>query len=692
MKQETNPVVLYQLRSLPAQARLSGNESLQQVVFGNNVFAWAFEGQGTAHYKRAHYATAAMWHSATAVLYQALLTQTGEGRWQNDLASTYMGRGNVFKAQGKFREAVVDHDQAIQLQESLKARLTSQQQARLPEWQNNLANAYGSRGNALSDQGKLSEAVADYHQAIRLQKSLKVHLANQQQAWTPEWQNNLANAYSNRGLVLSNQGKLSEALADYNQAIQLRKSIRKQLVSQQHAWTPEWQNDWAKAYVNRGNLLSNQGKFREAVLDYDQAIQLQKSLKDQLVSQQQTWPPEWQNDLARVYMNRGVGLLTQGKFVEALADYRQAIQLQKSLKDQLANQQQVWPPAWQNDLARAYVNRGNAWYAQDKLIEALADYDQAIQLQKSLKDQLASQQQAWPPAWQNDLAKAYVNRGNAWLDQSELGKALTDYGQAIQLQESLRKQLASQQQVWPPDWQNDLAMAYMNRGTEWLDQGKISEAVADYHQAIQLLTPLLFEQKFIPVIPGLTKAYRNLVLASRHPALPDDLKAINLSQQARDFLTQLAAFVDVSALPEMWLKEIKKLERVLDNNPQPKQVIKKINYPWWQKLLLAPIWNPALLNFQRKLAQHVEIEDLPEALRTKQAIAQLQHLKSTPPEPVNNWLFYGLMPLWLPLLIFFFIPIGLGKAIWMFRKNINWQKVGLFVFIIALMIWLIVFV
>src|SRR5207248_1315154 len=141
-------------------------------------------------------------------------------------------------------------------------------------------------------------------------------------------------------------------------------------------------------------------------------------------------------------------------------------------------------PAWQNDLAAAYMNRGNARSGQGDSEGAIADYHQAISLRMGRAQRLEPVGQ-WPPAWQNDLAAAYINRGNARSGQGDSDGAIADYDQAISLRESLRQRLEPVGQ-WPPAWQNDLAAAYMNRGNARSGQGDSEGVIADYHQAISL--------------------------------------------------------------------------------------------------------------------------------------------------------------------------------------------------------------
>ena len=66
----------------------------------------------------------------------------------------------------------------------------------------NNAYAHNNLGAALSDQGKLEEAIASYRQALQIDP-------------------NLAYAHNNLGVALSDQGKLEEAIAELEIAVHL---------------------------------------------------------------------------------------------------------------------------------------------------------------------------------------------------------------------------------------------------------------------------------------------------------------------------------------------------------------------------------------------------------------------------------------------------------------------------------------
>lgn len=101
-----------------------------------------------------------------------------------------------------------------------------------------------------------------------------------------------------------------------------------------------------------------------------------------------------------------------------------------------------------NNLATAYVNRGNAYNALRDIDHALADYDKAIEIE-------------------SDYSPAYYNRGIAHFEQGDLILAIADYDKAIELDPD------------DPD-------AYDSRGFAYADLRNYESAIADFDQAIVL--------------------------------------------------------------------------------------------------------------------------------------------------------------------------------------------------------------
>jgi serine/threonine-protein kinase len=130
--------------------------------------------------------------------------------------------------------------------------------------------AHNNLGNALHDQGKLDEAIAEYRAALRLNP-------------------NYTEAHNNLGVALRDQGKLDEAIAEYRAALRLKP-------------------DYPDAHNNLGVALHAQGKREEAFAEIRQAIRLRP-------------------DDFLAHYNLGIALRDQGKLDEAIAEYRAALRL-----------------------------------------------------------------------------------------------------------------------------------------------------------------------------------------------------------------------------------------------------------------------------------------------------------------------------------------------------------------------------
>lgn len=234
------------------------------------------------------------------------------------------------------------------------------------------AAALSNRGNVLRELGRLSEAASDHLAAIRISPRI-------------------AEAHNNLGLVYGDKSEWQVALDCFDRALSLK---------------PQY----FEALTNRGNALLELNRLDEALASYDKAISLKP-------------------DYAEAYSNRGNVLLKLKRLDEALASHNKAI-------------------SFKPDYAEAHSNRGNTLLELNRLEEALASHDKAVNLRP-------------------DYAEAYGNRGNALLELNRLDEALASYDKAISLD--------------PVS-----AEAYSNRGHALLELNRLDEALESYDKAISL--------------------------------------------------------------------------------------------------------------------------------------------------------------------------------------------------------------
>ena len=231
--------------------------------------------------------------------------------------------------------------------------------------------ALNNLGNALVRRGRVTEAIAQYQQALDVNADYS------------EAHNNLANA-------LAGQGRLDEALAHY------RKSL-------------EVQPNYGEAYYNLGNLLARLGQFDEAMVQFQRAIAIA--------------------EYAEAHNNLGNVLSRRGRFEEALAQYQRAVEIKPGFAD-------------------AHWNLGNALFRRGQTDEALTQYRQAVELKP-------------------DFALAHCDLGSALARLGRLKEALPCFRKALEIQPNL-------------------VDAYSEMGLALSRAGRQEEALCQYRKALQI--------------------------------------------------------------------------------------------------------------------------------------------------------------------------------------------------------------
>ena len=174
----------------------------------------------------------------------------------------------------------------------------------------NYADAHSNLGATLQDQGKLEGAIEAYQRALKIK---------------PDH----ADAHYNMGNVLKDQGKRDEAIESYQLALKIKP-------------------DYANAHNNMGIVLKDQGKRDDAIESYQRALKIKP-------------------DHAEAHTNMGNVLKDQGKLDEAIESYQRALNIKP-------------------DYAEAYNNMGNVLKDQGKLDEAIEAYQRVLKIKPDYAD------------------------------------------------------------------------------------------------------------------------------------------------------------------------------------------------------------------------------------------------------------------------------------------------------------------
>ena len=363
--------------------------------------------------------------------------------------------------------------------------------------------AHNNLGNALLQKGKVEEAIAHF------QKALQIY---------PDY----AEAHYNLGNVLLHKGSVDEAIIHYQRALQIKPDyaedcynlgaalIKKGSVDDaiaNYRMALQIKPNFAEAHYNLGNVLLQKGNLDEAIAHYQRALQINP-------------------DNAETHYNFGIALLQKGNLDEAIAHFQKALQIapgyaeahynlgnallkKGSVNEAITHYQkalQIKP-----DFAETHYNLGNVLLQKGNLDEAIAHYQKALQIKP-------------------DFAEAHNNLGNALLQEGNVDEAIAHFQKALQ--------------ITP-----DLAKAHNNLGNALLRKGNVDDAIAHYQRALQ-------------ITPDFAEAQKSLawVLATCPQAsLRNGNKAVELAQRANQLTgdgnpvvlgTLAAAYAEAGRFPE----------------------------------------------------------------------------------------------------------------------------------------------
>ena len=169
----------------------------------------------------------------------------------------------------------------------------------------------------------------------------------------------IAAAYTNRGLALAKKGNVDAAIADYTKAIAIDPNL---------AW----------AYYSRGEAYIQKGDVDRGIADYGKAIAIDPK-----------------NFLA--YNNRGAAYYYKGEVDRAISDFTKVIAIEPNY-------------------AAAYHNRAAGYYRKRELAHAIADFAKAIEINP--KDAAAYNGRSVAYLYKGDFGRAIADSRKAEQLQS----------------------------------------------------------------------------------------------------------------------------------------------------------------------------------------------------------------------------------------------------------------------------------
>jgi len=281
----------------------------------------------------------------------------------SDLADSYSNIGNYYLATGNYTAAIEVYRKGLRIREAV-----------LPADHLDLASSYYSLADVYYYQNDFSASYQYLDKALQLRQRVLA-----------EGHPVLGKSLLQLGRHHQTQGDLSAATTAYQAAAAVFRR-----------W-PERKSDLAHWHTRMGNSLEEEGRYAQALLQYDSAYQLRQSLFETHSS-----IGESLNDMGNCYAS-------MGDFGNALYAYQNAL----NVIEQSPYQDQLY-------LAALYENLGISTRHRRRLEESLIYLEKALAIKSSTLGEKAP-----------ELGTTLLNLGNAYIDLQDYQQAEKYYQSAL---------------------------------------------------------------------------------------------------------------------------------------------------------------------------------------------------------------------------------------------------------------------
>jgi eukaryotic-like serine/threonine-protein kinase len=418
-----------------------------------------------------------------------------------DLAKAHLILGVMQQRTARPKEAEVAFRDAVTVGRQLAAEFPAR-----PDIHNELAITYNNLGMLLSDTGRLPEAEAAWRDALALYKQLAADLPSQ-----PDYRQGLLLGHHNLGVLLKVMDRPKDAEAAFRDAVAVGERLAADFPDQ-----PKFRQQLAHEHASLGHLLSAGGRHKEAEKNWSAGLRLYEKLVAGPPPR-----PELRKDMALFHFHRGIALQGDGRLEEAIAEFREAIGINKEYADayyqfgcrfgsaidlerleeaiaayRVAIQKKKFP--------QGHVNLGNALQKMNRRKEAMDEFREAIRLDFH-------------------LVEAHVNLGDALLEEGEPDKAIAEFRAAININKDIagahyglgnalyprRLKEAREAYLEAIRLNKKFPRAHVNLGNTLQKMGRSKEGMDEYRKAIGL-------------DPDLLQARSNLAIALENEGRLDD--------------------------------------------------------------------------------------------------------------------------------------------------------------------------
>jgi tetratricopeptide (TPR) repeat protein/energy-coupling factor transporter ATP-binding protein EcfA2 len=229
--------------------------------------------------------------------------------------------------------------------------------------------------------------------------------------------------------------KPDKAIEEYNEAISGFESLARDYPANGTAYRQAlaYAHNWSGETMRIGLKEKRPGHFSRADAErqYDEALRLQQQVHDEAPAN-----PAYQQELARTFYNRGILRFEGADRMNAESDFRQAIGLLEPISGKSTNASggDTNPPPAQ-ELARAYNNLANLLGNERRLLpEAVQLSERAIGIHEELLRREPANRE-----YEMELGQFYRTMANLLIDEKQMHEAEQTSQKALAIFEDLAK-------------------------------------------------------------------------------------------------------------------------------------------------------------------------------------------------------------------------------------------------------------
>ena len=332
----------------------------------------------------------------------------------------------------KFKQDLEKFDAQKAQQEKAMLEAKEQERARFRKIAGEDAERFSKIGGTLLKEGKLTEALEQYQQSLSSYTFLSASSLE------------VAACHYNIGLINQSLGQHSTSLEQVQKSVEIRERLAPNSL------------DLSLCYYNMGQVYEVQKEWGKALEQYQKCLEIRK-----LVSSNRL-------EVAEMYDNIGHVHRAQGRFEKALENYLEAFKLRAVLTpDGLP-------------LASSYANLGAVYHAMRNSSRAIEQYQKCLSIEEKFRPNTLA------------IALTYYNIGRELQEQKQVAEALVSYQKSCLIQEQLARNTL------------DLAATYHNIGLLNHDRGDFQTAL-DYYKKC-----LVIEESLKPDSMVVASSYNNI--------------------------------------------------------------------------------------------------------------------------------------------------------------------------------------